>query len=253
MLIEPKLQPKSTVIDGADAILDAAIDRLLPDDLDASKRKSAVQTLWADYEAAESIERIGRDVDFLKNEIWLPFERRAKVLDHFGYLDFAHEKVTARGKWLADLRVDRPLHVGEALERGIFHELDSKHLAGIMAALAADPDRNYGDLYLSDTLLGVISELEDVIYDVSNVEWKFGIEPAEEINLSAAAAAERWTDGMKWEDLVSRTKAEEGDLVRLLSRTGEALLQVAHLKDAKPGAAAIAYSTAEIVLREPVR
>jgi superfamily II RNA helicase len=58
---------------------------------------------------------------------------------------------------------------------------------------------------------------------------------------------------MAWSDLVNRTKAEEGDLVRLLSRTGEALLQIAHLKDANPAAADAARMTSEIILREPVR
>ena len=65
-----------------------------------------------------------------------------------------------------------------------------------------------------------------------------GIDPAEEINLSAAAAAERWASGIEWTELVNRTKAEEGDLVRLLSRTGEALLQIANLKESNPEVAA---------------
>ena len=77
--------------------------------------------------------------------------------------------------------------------------------------------------------------------------------PAEEINLSAAAAAENWAGGMNWEELVFRTKAEEGDLVRLLSRTGEALRQIAQLKESNPAAAEIARATAEIILRAPVR
>ena len=88
---------------------------------------------------------------------------------------------------------------------------------------------------------------------VSGVEWKLGVEPSEEINLSAAAAAEHWADGVAWEELVFRTKAEEGDLVRLLSRTGEALLQIAQLRNSNPQAAEIARQTAEIVLREPIR
>ena len=50
--------------------------------------------------------------------------------------------------------------------------------------------------------------------------------PLEEINYSAAAAAERWTAGMEWDELVDRTRAEQGDLVRLFSRTGEALRQL---------------------------
>ncbi|MEP6705809.1 MAG: hypothetical protein ABJB34_13465, partial [Acidobacteriota bacterium] len=98
-----------------------------------------------------------------------------------------------------------------------------------------------------------VYDFEDIIYDVSNVEWKFGIEPSEEINLSAAAAAERWAGGMAWEDLVKRTAAEEGDLFRLLARTGEALMQIAHLKKSNPAAADIARTTAELLLREPIR
>jgi ATP-dependent RNA helicase HelY len=175
------------------------------------------------------------------------------VLGHFGYIDFATEKVTETGKWLADVRVDRPLLVGEALKQGIFEDLQPKAVAGLMAALAADSDRNYGELYLSDELLGAISGFEDIIHDVSRVEWRHGIEPAEEINLSAAAAAEHWVRGITWSQLVGKTKAEEGDLVRLLSRTGEALMQIAHLKNSNPAAAAIARETAGLILREPIR
>ncbi|HVF30020.1 MAG TPA: hypothetical protein VNA22_03575 [Pyrinomonadaceae bacterium] len=209
--------------------------------------------LWSAYQDAEKIERYTRDIEFLYSEIWQPFERRAKVLDHFGYLDFGAQKVTETGKWLADVRVDRPLLVGEALRHAVFDDLSPGTAAGVMAALAADSDRNYGELYLSDDLLDVISRLEDLIFDVSNAEWKAGIEPTEEINLSAAAAAERWAGGMSWEQLARKTGAEEGDLFRLLARTGEALMQIAHLRDSNSKAADVARATAEIILRDPVR
>ncbi len=250
---EPKLSFKKSDTDEAAALINSLIDKIMPDNLGEDEKQLAFQFLWENWEDANYLEKQGRDLEYLRSEIWLPFERRAKVLDHFGYLDFRGEKVTESGKWLADVRVDRTLLVGEALRRGIFEDLEPKVLAGLMAALAADSDRNYGDLYLSDNLLEVIGTFEDVIYDVSNVEWKFGIEPSEEINLSAAAAAERWTAGMAWDDLVNRTKAEEGDLFRLLARTGEALMQLAHLKDSNEKSAAIARTTAEIMLREPVR
>ena len=60
------------------------------------------------------------------------------VLDRFGYLEFTSERVTDRGRWLADLRVDRPLLVGEALQRGLFAELDATRAAALIAALVAD-------------------------------------------------------------------------------------------------------------------
>ena len=73
------------------------------------------------------------------------------------------------------------------------------------------------------------------------------------MNFSGAATAEAWADGSSWIDLVRKTRAEEGDLVRLLSRTGEALLQIAALRSTHPEAARKAYLTSEIILREPIR
>lgn len=252
-LDEPKLSLQNTDSDKAVEIINQQIEKLLPEHLSEDANRRAQQLLWETWDDVEFLDRTTRDIEFLRNEVWLPFENRARVLNNFGYLDFLSEKVTERGKWLADLRIDRPLLVGEALRHGLFEKLEPKHVAALMASLAADSDRNFGELYLSETILDVITEFEDIIYQVSGVEWKNGVEPSEEINLSAAAAAESWADGASWEELVFRTKAEEGDLVRLLSRTGEALRQIAQLKDSNPHAAEIARQTAEIILREPIR
>lgn len=253
LLGEPKVSFKKQNSDDASEMIDLLLEAIIGEQITGGERSAAQQLLWENWTDAESAEHLERDIDFHYGQIWLPFERRARVLDHFGYLDFRSEKVTESGKWLADLRVDRPLLVGEAMRRGIFQNLEPATAAGLMASLAADSERNYGDLYLSHELMDVVGVLEDVIFDVSNTEWNAGIEPAEEINLSAAAAAERWAGGMSWSDLVSRTKAEEGDLVRLLSRTGEALLQIANLKESNPDAAHTARVTAAAILREPVR
>jgi hypothetical protein len=43
------------------------------------------------------------------------------VLDQFGYLDFTAERVSERGKWLADLRVDRPLLLAKLYSATCFH------------------------------------------------------------------------------------------------------------------------------------
>ncbi len=250
VLEEPKPPEKSDEGDPAADLIDSVIEKFIAE----SERKDVyLQVLWENAKDADKVERTRRDIDYLRSKIWSPFEQRAKVLDHFGYLEFRSEKVTDNGKWLADLRVDRPLLVGEAMSRGIFSAIDHTVMAGLMAAMAADADRNYGELYLSDDLLEAITRTEEVIYDVSKIEWRFGIEPVEEINLTAAAAAERWTGGMAWPDLVKRTGAEEGDLFRLLSRTGEALMQIAQLRESHADAARIARETAELMLRDPIR
>ncbi len=253
VLKEPKLSQKREDSDEAVELINTLIAKIFPEDLSQDTQRLAEALLWETAADAEFIQKTERDIEFLRSGIWQPFENRAKVLDHFGYLDFASQKVSEEGKWLADLRLDRPLLVGEVLKKGIFEKLEPKQVAGLMAAMAADSDRDYGKLHLSDKLIGVLNELDKIIYEVAEIEWDFGVDVNDEINDSAAAAAEAWASGIGWSDLVRETKAEEGDLVRLLSRTGEALMQVAHLHDSNEKAAEIARETAELILREPIR
>jgi len=220
---------------------------------ESEARRRCEEALWAALKDAEAAERAERRIEALRAEVWQPFERRARVLEHFGYLDFAGERVTERGRWLADLRLDRPLLVGEAIERNLFTSLDAARAAGLMAALAADAERDYGELQLDDGLVSTLAEFERIAYEVASVEWKQGLDPAPEMNFSAAAAAMRWAKRMKWEELVRRTRAEEGDLFRLLSRTGESLLQIGNLRASHAAAARVAAEAASSILREPVR
>ncbi len=252
-LPEPKLRDAQTGEDDAIKLINDAIDGLAPRHAADNEREAVVTALWSLQTQAAEIEKANREIEHLRAEIWEPFDRSARVLDHFGYLDFGKEKVTERGKWLADLRVDRPLLIGEALQRNLFASLDPAHAAALIAALAADEDRDYGELELEDSIVSLLVKFEEISFEVSTEEWKQGIEAAPEINFSAASAAAHWTNGVDWNELVRETRAEEGDLVRLLARTGEALLQIAGLRGTHSAAAALASRTAEIVLREPIR
>jgi ATP-dependent RNA helicase HelY len=252
-LHEPRLRDVYAEETDALKILDDSIESLLPPHIDGPDRMRCTELLWELHEIAEDYERASRRIEALREEVWLPFEQRAKVLSVFGYLDFEAEKVTERGRWLADLHIDRPLLVGEALESGLFNSLDLKQLAGIMAALTADEEREYGNLELGDDIFTSLSRFEDIGFKVSSEEWKHGVEPAPDLNFSAAGAAVLWADGVSWAEIVRQTRAEEGDLFRMFSRTGEALLQIAGLHRSHPQAAQMAAAAAEIVLREPIR
>ena len=246
-LVEPKAAYRTST-DGAFDIVNAAMQSLT-----SGWNDETVAVLAESIRPVEKIEQIERDIEFLKEEIWLPFESRAKVLDHFGYLDFVSETVTESGKWMADVRVDKPLLVGESLRRGLFEKLQVSTAAGFMASVAADAERSYGEMHCSNRMLDIVEQFDEVLYEVGSIEMRHGIPPVEDVNLSAAAAAEAWANGWDWDRIVERTNAEEGDLVRLLSRTGEALLQVAKLRTANKAAADIAEAASEAVLREPVR
>ncbi|OLB69806.1 MAG: hypothetical protein AUH96_05830 [Nitrospirae bacterium 13_2_20CM_2_61_4] len=239
--------------EGSIKLINDLIDSLLPSELSEADRAAGSKALWSLQTEAVAIERADRQIERMRADVWAPFERCARVLDHFGYLDFASERVTDRGRWLADLRVDRPLLIGEALQRNLFTSLDAKRAAALIAAVTADEDRDYGEMELDDEIVTLLAKFDEITFEVSTEEWKQRIEPAPEINFSAAAAAAHWASGVDWPTLVRETRAEEGDMVRLLSRTGEALLQIAGLRETHLEAAKSAATAAEIVLREPVR
>jgi ATP-dependent RNA helicase HelY len=250
---EPRLRDAQAGESEAVSFLDDQIEHILPATLNAEEKSRCTEVLWSTLTEAEDLEGAARQIESLREEVWEPFRLRARVLDVFGYLDFDAEKVTERGRWLADLHIERPLLVGEALESGLLNSLEFHWLAGVVAAFTADEERDYGQLELEDGLVDALSRFEDIGFKVSSEEWKLGIEPAPELNFSAAAAAVSWATGIEWPDLVRETGAEEGDLFRLLSRTGEALLQIAGLRTSHAEAARIAAIAADAVLREPVR
>jgi ATP-dependent RNA helicase HelY len=252
-LPEPRLREARSSEDEALNLLNDMIDQIAPQGLNETEKRTCADALWSVLEDAESVERSERRIEALRAQVWQPFEQRARVLSAFDYLDFAAERVTERGRWLADLHVDRTLLVGEAVRHGLFDRLDAPRAAGLMAALAADEDRDYGELELDDKLTDTLARFDEVAYRVATEEWKQGLEPAPEINFSAAGTASHWAAGLEWADLVQETRAEEGDLVRMLSRTGESLLQIAGLRHAQPSAARSAERAAEAILREPVR
>lgn len=254
VLDEPRKASKDEFEDEAAVLLGELIEKLPPAELTKLQRADYLQTLWEFFDDADYLEKAERDVTNLRNQIWLPFERKAQVLQHFGYLNFAQQKVTETGKWLADVRVDRPLLVGEALRAGFFNRYELLQVVALMAALSSDSDRNFGELTLEDNILEMLGEFETVAFEVAGQELKMGVDPTPDLNFSAAATAAFWAEeDVTWDALVRETRAEEGDLVRMLSRTGEALRQVAALKKTQPEAAAVAARAAEIVLREPIR
>ncbi|MCA1849638.1 MAG: hypothetical protein LC672_00950, partial [Acidobacteria bacterium] len=251
-LHEPRLREARAPAEEAVTLINDLIDDLAERGPEAERARCA-EALWSVIKDAETAERMERRIEALRAEVWQPFEKRARVLEHFGYLDFVAERVTTRGRWLADLRLDRPLLVGEALERGLFASLDTARVAGLMAALASDAERDYGELELDDALVTALAQFEQVAYEVASAEWEQDLEPAPEINFSAAATAARWAQGVEWGVLVRETRAEEGDLFRMLSRTGESLLQLSGLRESHEAAARTAASAAATLLREPVR
>jgi superfamily II RNA helicase len=227
-LPEPRLRDVDSEETDALKVIDDSIDNLLPQNTDKAR---CTEIVWQLHTTAEDFERATRRIrSFARGSLGCRLSNARRCWRSLVTWITQAEKVTERGRWLADLHIDRPLLVGEALENGLFNSLEPKQLAGIMAALTADEDRDYGELELDDDVVTSLSRFEDIGFKVSAEEWNHGLEPAPELNFSAAGAAVRWASGTEWSQIVKETRAEEGDLFRMFSRTGEALLQIAGLR-----------------------
>src|SRR5258707_363728 len=145
-LAEPRLRDRLDSDGDAVKIINEMIDALAPGNLSELERTVCVAALWSVRDDAERLQQAERAIESLRADVWEPFALRARVLDHFGYLELGKEQVTERGRWLADLHVDHPLLAGEALQRGLFAALDARRAAALAAALTADEDRDYGEL-----------------------------------------------------------------------------------------------------------
>src|SRR5262249_44563613 len=103
VLAEPRLRDAQSGEENSIRLINDLIDSLSTTDAGAD-HQTREEALWSLQNEAAAIEGTERQIERLHNDIWEPFDRCARVLDHFGYLDFAAERVTERGKWLADLR-----------------------------------------------------------------------------------------------------------------------------------------------------
>jgi superfamily II RNA helicase len=208
--------------------------------------------LWELAKPAHVIRSLEESIERTRCQTWPPFEALARVLDELGYVDFQNERVTDEGKWLADVRLDRPVVFGELLRKGVLSHSRPSVIAGLIASVAADLERDYGEAEPSEELIELLPKLEDILYEVTKLEVRYRIPTSADLNLSAAAAAEKWVEGIEWKKLVELTGAEEGDLFRMLSRTREALIQISNLKSVDKQVAKAAFIAAEAIYRDPI-
>ena len=216
---EPRLRDAYAEETDALKVLDDTIENLLPPHLRGAERRERALRCCGLCTKPPRITNVPRRIESLREEVWQPFEATREGVAVFGYLEYEAEKVTERGRWLADLHIDRPRLSAKRSKTG-FSTLAPAQLAGIMAALTADEDRDYGELELEDDIVTSLSRFEDIGFKVSAEEWKHSVDPAPDRTFAAGAAV-HWANGAPWSQIVKETRAEEGDLFRMFSRTGE--------------------------------
>ncbi len=194
-------------------------------------------------------EKFGTDLELL----WTDFS------DHLNFLideKFVNKQgtLTEDGIWASKLRIDGPLLVAQAIRKNLLPQADPSLLACIIASFVNEKEFTDDPLY-SQALPKVLKE---VFLETRKELKPFAIKLLEKgfhapnLFIQPSILIYSWAHGEAWENIVTESDFAEGDLARLILRTGDNLRQISKLDDTFPDIAKAAKQALSLILKEPV-
>eukprot|EP00186_Timspurckia_oligopyrenoides_P002392 CAMPEP_0182441718 /NCGR_PEP_ID=MMETSP1172-20130603/701_1 /TAXON_ID=708627 /ORGANISM="Timspurckia oligopyrenoides, Strain CCMP3278" /LENGTH=1110 /DNA_ID=CAMNT_0024636191 /DNA_START=480 /DNA_END=3812 /DNA_ORIENTATION=+ len=165
------------------------------------------------------------------NSSWNDFMSVVRILQEFGYIDENH-KVTSLGKLGAAVRTENEIWLSTVLTSEEIQNLYPQQFAAALSAVISDSRmRNdvYLDFELSPELESVCVDLQFLANRIIRSQEQNGIYFSAMVDRQEASLTEAWASGMLWNELLSRTSLQEGDICRKLRRVMDALRQIPHL------------------------
>lgn len=165
----------------------------------------------------------------VRQQRWQEFLAIADVLAEFGYL--ADYQPTTSGELAAAIRGDNELWLALALESGELDELAPHQLAGAIAALVTEKPRSgtFTRCKISDVVEESLYGLRHLRRRLFRTQRQHNVFMPVWMEYTLSGLVEQWALGQSWEDTVSGTNLDEGDLVRILRRTLDLLSQLPHV------------------------
>ena len=162
--------------------------------------------------------------------------------------------LTEDGIWASKLRIDAPLLVAQAIRENFLPQNDPALLAAIIGSFVNEKEFTDDPLYSK----ALPKRLKEVFLDTRK-----GLKPFAEKLLEKGFDAPNlfiqpslliylWAHDEPWEDIVTGSDFAEGDLARLILRTGDNLRQVAKLEENFPVIAKTAKEAMDLLLKEPI-
>jgi superfamily II RNA helicase len=191
----------------------------------------------------------GMGLEFL----WDDFLIHLEFLKEQGYVS-ENDTLTEDGIWAANLRMDAPLMVAQSLKLGLLPERDPIMLAAVMASFVSEKEFDDESLVrrmLPKRLTKQFLTLRRGLKPFASELLQQGFN-APFLYLQPAAVMASWAADEPWAAVVGRTSYAEGDLARLILRTGENLRQLAGVRNTFPAIAKTAREAMDMILKEPV-
>ena len=182
--------------------------------------------------------------------------------DFLAHLDFLKEEgfvtkegsLTEDGEWTSQLRMDQPLMVAQCLRQGLLPDQDPVMLAAVMAAFVNekvfDEDPALGRK-MPKRLTRQFVKLREELSPFAERLLAGGFS-APNLYLQPALPVFSWAMGVPWDQVVEESVFAEGDLARLVLRTGENLRQFSGVSGPFPRITENSREAIDMIFREPV-
>jgi len=184
--------------------------------------------------------------------LWEDFRHHLEFLQEHGYVD-RDGRLTDDGLWASQLRVDQPLLIGEGFRRDAFPRKSPAILAGIVAAFVNEKecDDRLPKRMLPRSLTQAFQRVRKTLAPFARQMHAEGF-PYRPLYLRPAAILYHWVRGMTWDEVVTLSELEEGNLAMLILRTADNLRHIRNLGAVFPEAAEAAAAAVDAMLRDPV-
>lgn len=222
---------------GQEEALTAALDRMGGEEVKKARKR---------------IRRIERQADELEQRQFSELERSLTGLETLGYVE--RGRLTEKGLWAAELYTSLVLELSEGVAGGLFDNLTTEELVGIVAAISGDPHRNY--LKLKSRVFGkeVFHAMEEIVIKVRGA-YSNPATSEVEVLPDAATTVVQWMRAGEWRDfagILRLSGVAEGDVARLITQTADHLNQLSRLESSHPAIARRALEGRELILRPPL-
>lgn len=185
---------------------------------------------------------------------WNKFLKIVSVLTKLGYLK--NNIPTDIGIMAGSLRGENIILISEILLNCDFSNLVPEEFAGCMSSLAIDEvrPRTFTKIRAGANTDKIIFSMQKVARDLMRLQRDSDLEFRTDIITNLCALVEHWAGpSTKWNDLLTLTNLDEGDIVRAARRTMDLLRHIKNAPHLKPEVNDLARYALELMDKEPVK
>ncbi len=209
---------------------------------------------------AEQSKRYKRQVKDINVEIqnrtsmyWQQFADIVALLRDKQYID-SNNKPTAIGKTCAALRSDNSLFISEVIKTDLFDKLGPAELASAISGIAIGEARrrDHNKAEVNPKLYDLFDDINRISRRVIQDQRKYRIYKSAELGPHLSTAIEEWAKGKGWDELITDSGFDDGDILKAIRRTIDVCKQVSKAPNVNPALQATATEAIAMMEREPV-